>query len=179
MNTATEAQPRWELWGRSPSPIFFSQIDKMFFDRMFSKFQVCSFLHVRCGICWNEWDINFSIFAMFSFWDMVAYILKILCTPPFPPSKRAVSIFWSKLLRNVLKLLKKKKLRYLFFGWVINNFVHNFQVFLTEFLGFFRASQKMRNVLKWIFVFMSFFVRFLVFELWSNLYFPLCNVFST
>ena len=50
----------------------------------------------------------------------------------------------------------------------------------TKYFGFnldqkWYLSQKIRNVLIGIFVLMSFFVRFLVFELWSILYFTVVN----
>ena len=32
-------------------------------------------------MCWNEWKINFLIFVIFSFWDMVAYAFKIGAVP--------------------------------------------------------------------------------------------------
>ena len=42
--------------------------------------------------------------------------------------------------------------------WVINDFVHNFQVFLTDQkMDLFWAYQKIHNVLNRIFVFKSFF----------------------
>ena len=62
-----------------------------------------------------------------------------------PPSKRALFIFWSKMTRNVLKRMKKQ------FSYLCNFF------FFTIFMYFYRPkiekklSQKMRNVLKWIF----------------------------
>ena len=36
-------------------------------------------VHVRerWGMCWNEWKINFQIFAIISFWDMVIFVLKV------------------------------------------------------------------------------------------------------
>ena len=44
----------------------------------------------------------------------------------------------------------------------INDFVHNFQLFLpTKYSQKLCLSQKMRNVLEWIFVFMSFILWFL------------------
>ena len=32
-----------------------------------------------CTMCWNEWKINSSIFAIFRFWDVVVFVLK--CCP--------------------------------------------------------------------------------------------------
>ena len=32
-------------------------------------------LHERCAMCWNERIINFSIFVIFTLWDMVDYVL--------------------------------------------------------------------------------------------------------
>ena len=32
-------------------------------------------LHERCEMCWHEWKINFQIF---SFWDMIIFVLKIV-----------------------------------------------------------------------------------------------------
>ena len=55
------------------------------------------------------------------------FLVKDMQTLP-PPSKKAVYIFWSKLLRNVLKQIKIP----IFIIWVINDLVHNFQVFLTD-----------------------------------------------
>ena len=51
------------------------------------------------------------------------------------------------------------------------DFVHNFQVFLTDPKCQQKMSQKMRNVLKRIFEYRVFIVQFLVYELWSILYF--------
>ena len=39
-------------------------------------FQNCSNWHERCGMYWDEWKINFPIFATCSFWDMVDFVLK-------------------------------------------------------------------------------------------------------
>ena len=34
-------------------------------------------LHKRCGMCRNEWKINFRIFAILSFWDIIIFVLKV------------------------------------------------------------------------------------------------------
>ena len=39
-------------------------------------FEKCSYLHEKCGKSWNEWKINFPIFAIFRFWVMVDFVLK-------------------------------------------------------------------------------------------------------
>ena len=50
------------------------------------------------------------------------------------PLKRDVSIFVSKLLRNILKLIKKQ-FSDLYFLRVMSVFVHNFQVFIPTKYG--------------------------------------------
>ena len=40
-------------------------------------FQKCLNIHETRRMCWNEWKINFLIFAILSFWDMVVFVLKI------------------------------------------------------------------------------------------------------
>ena len=77
-------------------------------------------------------------------------------TPKPIPSKTAVSIFWSKLLGNVLKRMKNPFSG--FFG-VINDF----QVFLINAKKKFWASQKVGSVLNRIFVFQIFFCAILSF----------------
>ena len=58
--------------GYSSSPnFFFNQMNKMFFD---TKFQKWSYIHERCGMCYNEWKINFPSFC---FWGMVVFLIKI------------------------------------------------------------------------------------------------------
>ena len=54
--------------GKAPHQIyiFFSQMDKIFYDKMFSKFQKWSYLHERCGRRWIESRIIFSIILIFS-----------------------------------------------------------------------------------------------------------------
>ena len=37
----------------------------------------CSNLQKRCAISWNKWKINFHIFAIFIFWVMVGFVLKM------------------------------------------------------------------------------------------------------
>ena len=69
------AQPQWRLLGgEGTHQLFFSQVDKLFFDKKFSKFQMLSHLHARWGMCWNEWKFNFSTFAIFIFWYMIFLI---------------------------------------------------------------------------------------------------------
>ena len=58
--------------GEAPANFFFSQMDKMFYAFFF--FQKWSYLHERCGMCWSDSKINFPIF---SFWDIVVFLLKI------------------------------------------------------------------------------------------------------
>ena len=83
-----------------------------------------------------------------------------------PLSKKAVFILWSKMTHNVLKRMKNRFLR--FFGV----FVHNFPVFLTD--------QKWRKKIvskdaqcseSYFCIHELFLVRYLVFEIWSILYF--------
>ena len=38
--------------------------------------QFWSGFYGRCAMCWNEWKIYFLIFAIFSFRDMVDFVLK-------------------------------------------------------------------------------------------------------
>ena len=99
--------------GSSPPPIMiFSQMDKMFFDKNCIKFQKWSYLHERCGMCWNDWKINFPIF---SFWDMVVFYTQDwafpqprICSPPPAPQ------FWS-----ILKKISSQMMRtVIFFCWI-------------------------------------------------------------
>ena len=70
------------------------------------------------------------------------------------------------MTHNVLKGMKNKFLRFLFFELLMILFI----IFKFFYQDFFWASQKMSNVLNRIFVLMSFFFeRFLVFEIWSFL----------
>ena len=76
-HTGPKGAARWGVWGAKPTTNFvFSQMDK-FMDKILSKFQKSSYLHERCGMCWNEWKINILMFAVFSFWVMVVFVLKI------------------------------------------------------------------------------------------------------
>ena len=74
-----------------------------------------------------------------------------------PPSKRAVSIFLSKLLHNVLKQMKNQYFHFCDFYFLsYDRSLHNFQVFSPTKNGE-KMFQKMCNILKRIFEFTSFF----------------------
>ena len=106
-------------------------------------------------------------------WFIGPVLDKDMQTPPHPPFKKSRFAFWSKLLRNVLKRMKNEKKKLISFS-VMTDFIHNFQVFLVQIrskMMFYLGQKQIRNVIVGVFVFLSFyFVRFLVFELWSVLY---------
>ena len=62
--------------GAKTPTIFFSFLAELIkcFTFFFLKWP---YLYERYGIYWNEWKINFLIFMIFSFWDMVTFVPKI------------------------------------------------------------------------------------------------------
>ena len=89
-----------------------------------------------------------------------------------PASKRAFSIFCPNFCTVFWNQWKINFVIFIF--WVMIDFVNSFQVFFPIKYRK-KMSQNMCIVLKWIFVFMSFYWWFLVFEIWSFLYSKLIN----
>ena len=115
--------------------------------------------------CKNR-KIDFS--SVSAHWAPGFFLVNDMQIPP-PPSKRAILIFLSKKLRNVLKRMKNQFSHFWDFQFL--RFGHSFMLIDPFFLF---SSQKMRNVLKRIFEFPSFFLsRFLGLEVWSIL----CSTF--
>ena len=97
-------QPRCGVWGQAPMQFFLVKwINSWTF---FTKFQKCSYLHERSRIRWNEWKINLPIFATFSLWDMVVFVLII---------GQFFDGFWAQIDHNSInKNCKNRKINYLF-----------------------------------------------------------------
>ena len=86
-----------------------------------------------------------------------------ICSLPTLPLKRTVFIFWNEW-----------KIYYPIFinSWFCSQFS---SVFIDQIWRKKKLSHKIRNILKRIFECMSFFVRFLVLEIWSILYSTVFN----
>ena len=58
----------------------------------------------RCAMGWNEWNVNFQIFPIFIFWDMIEFVLKfrkkIMYGGCAPPNLVFFSLFFSFVFFN-------------------------------------------------------------------------------
>ena len=98
------------------------------------------------------------------------------------PTRPDRSVFWQLIFRKLKDIEKNMRRCTRLLEWIEDKFSNfyfmSYGWFCSQFSGVYNtdqkcskiiSSQKMRNVLKLIFQF--FFVRFLVFDLWSVLYF--------
>ena len=97
------------------------------------------FVSKCCTMFYNEWKNNFPIFAIFSFWYMVDFVLKILKIL----IKKNVTLFFSLQMRNVLKLMLSKIIR----GLEVENFFFA-PILKTFFLHVFQMISSNKNIVE-------------------------------
>ena len=121
-----------------------------------------------CGLNkWCDWNIG----------PVLRKNMQIPSRPPIPFKK----IRFHFLVQNDARCSEaneKSILRLLWF-FLVFDFIHNFQVFLPNKNGKKMSFKKMRNVLKQIFVLISFFLEILSFWDMINFVFYPCNAFRT
>ena len=84
--------PFFSFWDMAPNTWIFT--------KKWPKLPKKMYIPKNCAMFWNECRTDFKIFAIFSFWDMVDFVLKVLselwtravsqvkiCTHPPPPSE--------------------------------------------------------------------------------------------
>ena len=106
-------------------------------------FQVCH-RYERCAMCWNEWQSNFPIYAIFIFWVMVDFVhnFQVYIRPK-------ISIFlqkWPNLHERCAMYWNEWKLNFPFFSfWDISVFLHKIGQFLMNFDYKIDHNSKNRN----------------------------------